>query len=205
MTIFAIIRAKWLLRRAYWLVETGLRQKDIRAATPLLERAILILQKASSLMPDNPHIWNELAFVFGRLGRPEEALEPARRAVTLGPDHAKFHNVLIGIQQDFAARSKTRAEARKRLAEVLRAQEQVVRRFPDYPSARLGKAEILAMCGEKERIWEAEIDHACRLYEQQAIDGSGQRLTAERLKEILQNSRAKCLTAAKWWNRLPES
>lgn len=154
-------------------------------------------------MPSNPHIWNELAFVFGRLGRPKEGLEPARRAVSLCPDHPKFHNVIIGIHQDLAARSKTRAEARELLARVLSAQEEVVRRFPNYPSARLGKAEILAMCGEKEGIWEAEIDEACRLYERQTVTGSDQQLTSERLKELLQNSRAKCIVAAKWWSRLP--
>ena len=203
MTFVAIVRAKWLLRRSYWLVETALRNKDLGVAMSLLREAIPLLQKASSLMPSNPHIWNELAFVFGRLGRPDEGLEPAKKAVALCPEHPKFHNVLIGIHQDLAARSKTRAEARKLLASVLSAQDEVVRRFPNYPAARLGKAEILAMCGEQERIWEAEIDHACRLYEQQSVTGSEQRLTSDRLKELLQNSRAKCLAAAKWWNSLP--
>jgi tetratricopeptide (TPR) repeat protein len=191
------LRASWLLRQAFEEVEKAQRREDVEAAVPLLRRAAV-------LQPGNKDVWNELAYVLGHLGRLEEALEAARRAVSCCPGHPKYHNAVVGIQSDLARRCKSRQEARGPLAQVLAAQRRLIDRFPDYPPAHLGNAEALAACGEGEAAWEAELDLACALYEQQSKTGSGLTITSQRLLVILQNSRESCRRAARWWQALPE-
>ncbi|MEI6614469.1 MAG: hypothetical protein WCL37_06195, partial [Chrysiogenales bacterium] len=145
----------------------------------------------------------ELAIVQGHLGKLEEALNAAERAVSLCPNHPKYHNAVAGIQLDLARRCKTRTDANSYLARALQYKDRLIREFPNYPPAHLGRAAILAASGAKEADWEAEIDEACKLYEQQSVMGAGIETSSERLKIVLQNCRMKCLEAAAWWQKLP--
>lgn len=189
-------KGKRLLRKAFWIVERARGREDIERAVPLLE-------EAAALAPNSPDVWNELAFVLGRLGRLGEALAAASKAAELCPEHPKFHNAVVGISLDMARLSKTREEAAPRLDRALADMRALAARFPAYPPVRLGIAEVLASLGRPEQDWNAEIDTACTLYEKEDRMGANVETTAKRLSTVLQNARSKCHASAEWWKRLP--
>ena len=71
--------ARWPRSFPAWmgLGNSRFRQQDLAGAATAFHEATV-------LRPDNPAAWNNLAHVLGRLGRRDEALAAARRAVALG-------------------------------------------------------------------------------------------------------------------------
>jgi Tfp pilus assembly protein PilF len=66
-----------------------------------LESARKVLQKTTSLFPEEGVAFNNLAHVLWKQGKKQEAIKAARRAVMLGGPHAAtFQKTLDEIQSD---------------------------------------------------------------------------------------------------------
>ncbi len=191
-------RARRLLKRAFDMVERARNREDLERARPLLE-------EASRLDPDNPHVWNELAFVCGHTGHIEIAVEAGRHAVRIEPDNAKFHNAVLGNREKLIMRAKSRAEAGPQMRQLLVECEALLARFASYPPLHLCHADLLAATGAPEADWSRELDRACALYTEQDRLGSGMETNAKGLANVLRNGRERCQSRADWWRKLPET
>jgi tetratricopeptide (TPR) repeat protein len=191
-------RARRILRRAFWIAD---QSKD----KTMMETAIPLLRTAAAIDPSNPHIWNETAFVLGRLGRDSEAMEAALRAVEVAPGEPKFHNAVAGIRFHAIIRAKpSRKEAEPLLKEAVREIEGLIKRWPAYAPFHLGHAEALAASGAFENVWEAALDRAANFYDKQCVMADGLETTGERLRQVLRGSRTQCLNYARWWASLAD-
>ena len=195
---FRRARASRLLRKAFWIVDKARNKAKMESAIPLLKEAAI-------LDPGNPHIWNETAFVLGRLGREAEAIAAASQAVRIAPNEPKFHNAVVGISFHSIIRAKpARKVAEPRLKATIREMEGLIQRWPDYPAFHLGHAEALAASGAPETAWEAALDRAANIYDGQVVMADGLKTSGERLREVLRSSRTQCLNNARWWTGLAD-
>jgi tetratricopeptide (TPR) repeat protein len=101
-----------------------------------LDRAVPEFQKALEQDPDSTPAAHNLSAVFFRLGRYPEAEKAARRALGLNRNLAKAHYVL-----GLSLRQQNRIE--------LEALEHLQHAEREFPTARLGTAEILARQGHR--------------------------------------------------------
>ena len=195
---FRRARASRLLREAFWIIDKARDKAKMESAIPLLK-------EASILDPGNPHIWNETAFVLGRLGREEEAIEAALQAVRIAPNEPKFHNAVAGIRFHSIIRAKpARKVAEPKLKEAVREMEGLIQRWPAYPAFHLGHAEALAASGAPEKAWNEALDRAAYIYDGQVVMADGVKTSGERLREVLRSSRTQCLNYARWWANLAD-
>lgn len=196
--MFRRARARQYTRKAFWIVDKA-RDK----AT--MEKGLELLVQAAALDPANPHTWNEMAFVLGRIGREAEAMEAAKRAVQIAPDEPKFHNALAGIRFQVIIRAKLpRSRAKPLLDGAVREMDGLTKRWPSYAPFHLGHAHALAASGASEKAWEEALDRAARLYDAQSMMGSGLGTTGDRLRQVLRSSRDECLAYARWWAALAD-
>jgi Flp pilus assembly protein TadD len=107
----------------------------------------------------NPHSYaalNSLAATYVETGRPELAMEPARRAVELRPDYARYYLTLGNA-----------LGAINHLDEAKAAYRQAIALAPDEPSAHGNLAGVLARAGDFQAA-EAQAKEALRLDPQDA-------------------------------------
>ncbi|MFT8246814.1 tetratricopeptide repeat protein [Roseomonas sp. BN140053] len=78
-----------------------------------LDEALVSITRALELRPEDPVLLRRLAIVLDRMGRPEEAVSAARRAVAAAPGDAENHHVLAGLtlRSDPAAAAAAAREA----------------------------------------------------------------------------------------------
>ena len=192
---FRRLRARLLTSRAFFLVEAG----DYNAA-------VAVLRQATATDPTYGHAHNELAFVCGRKMRDLDAAEEAaRRAVECDPGNVKFWNALNGVLLDRAAAFTTRAEVAHCVVGRVEEIDKAIMENPQYPPLRLAKATALALGGQPEEQWQAELEQAGRLYAGRSRAASGLPLLPGAAQTILANSRRQCYEMAKHWVDLPEA
>jgi tetratricopeptide (TPR) repeat protein len=188
------MKAIELTNRAFHLFE----QRKFDSAIDLLKQAI----KIDPLLGD---AYNELAVIYGRVkGDLDLAAEYAQHAVECDPRNPKFYNAVNVIQLQRAQRLKTRREIRQGMRQRLEEIQRNIDKNPSYPPAYLAKAVALALTGEPEEIWEAELTHAEKLYSESRVSATGLPITVELGKSIVDRNRKLCRDMSSYWDSVPE-
>jgi tetratricopeptide (TPR) repeat protein len=200
-------QAQYLTHQAFALVSQGLQarsQGEFAFAARLFENALQPLALALEADPTYAHAHNERAFVLFRLQRLDEAAESARRAASLAPHVPKFHQPLIDIGLERMRLQKSR-QARKCLSEIWDKEiEAVITKFPGYPSGFLAQADLRAMTGVGQSLWEASLSEAARVYFAKRKMSSGEPATESAIADVMKRNTIKCFELAREWDRLPE-
>lgn len=187
-------KAVELTNRAFYLFE----QRRYDSAIDMLNQAI----KIDPLCGD---AYNELAVIYGRVkGDLDLAAEYAQRAVECNPRNPKFYNAVNVIQLQRAQRLKTRREIRQGMRQRLHEIQRNIDSNPSYPPAYLAKAVALALTGEPEHIWEAELIHAKKLYSESGISATGLPIASDLIKDIIDRNYKLCRDMSSYWESVPE-
>jgi tetratricopeptide (TPR) repeat protein len=171
-------RAKKLYRQAFFLAESF----DYLGAAKLLE-------EASAISPDDPEIWNELAYCSGKLGNAPQAESAARKAIELEPHNPIYRNSLVGIRLDECWKQTDRAGLEAITARVL-VDLQAMSRMEPYPAGLLAKALYFAFAGAPEQVWRSALIEAHGTYALRGVDDA-------KSQAFVDEQRTKCENAAK--------
>ncbi len=201
------LQAQQLTKQAFAIVSRGLEagtQGRFDDARRLFEEALRLLDIAVEADPSYAHAHNERSFVLIRLRRTDEAAESARKAISLEPHVPKFRMALIGIGLKEIESQKSR-QVRKRSAETYeKVIEEIIRMFPGYPSGYLAQAQLRAMTGAGQSVWEASLSAAARAYSGMKTMSSGEPATEEAIEKTMRGGTIRCLELAREWDRLSD-
>jgi tetratricopeptide (TPR) repeat protein len=109
-----------------------------------LDEALDSCDRAIATDPRAPEAWDCRALVLLELGRPAEALESAGRAIAIAPGEANAH-----YHRGNALRELARFE------EAIAAYERAIALDPRHAAAHRNLADVLLLCGDFARGWEA--------------------------------------------------
>jgi tetratricopeptide (TPR) repeat protein len=178
------------------------REKELPQAARHFETAVFYF-------PREKDFWNNLGYVYSRLGRKEEALQAYARAVGLDPlfevAWKNFQSTLSDLgprDHPFSAIPSLWAEVQKQIAqkkwpEARRAAESLVALLPDWTQAQVLLADIQVQTGDLSsaekgyrRALEEEPGHwEARLHLGQTLAQAGRRTEALSLISALQQER----------------
>ena len=183
-----------LTNEAFFLVEQ--RQYDL---------AVDLLQTAVQTDPTYGHAYNELAFIFGKMkGELDRAEEYIVQAVECEPENPKFLNTLSAIQAARLTQFRTRRQIRDNVNQRLPEIQRHIDDHPEYPSAHLLKAQMLALTGEPQPTWKAEINLAQQYYLKCGKSAAGLPISSKSVKVIIDHAEKECVKLSNYWDMIPE-
>lgn len=181
-----------LTTKAFWLIHHAQSKAD-------LDNGLALLEKAITACPSCARAHSEKGNLLGKLRQFDRAIEAASRAVELQPTVAKYHGNLAAIQLDALGHEVDIRKVRERSTGLLADFARIIRDFPNYPSAYIGMAELLAMCGSPQSEWESCLASAGDAYFRTRRMSSGLPATEQAVSAALAEVTQKCYAAARKW------
>ncbi|WP_157237752.1 TIR domain-containing protein [Desulfobacter curvatus] len=165
-----------------------------------MDEAILLLNVAVSLGPNNADAYNELGFCHYRKGVFQKAEAAAEQAVAQAPGNPKFRSALLAAR---LARAESETSRLAIADSAFMAQEEAMilaDLHPDYPPVYIAWARLLALCGEPIHCWEKKLHEAQTAYETTDWMACKIKKTSTLVKGALSGASQACRQAHMHWS-----